>query len=65
MLLKGRGLPQSQAARRAGALNKLAVLDTPEEQAFDDIVFHCVADCDTRSRLSVSSIMTGNGSRRA
>ena len=40
-------LSQSQAARRAGALKELAVLDTPEEQAFDDIVFIASRTCDT------------------
>lgn len=40
-------MPQSQAARRAGALNELAVLDTPEEQAFNDIVFIASRACDT------------------
>lgn len=39
-------MSQIQAARRAVALEELAVLDTPEEQAFDDIVFIASRTCD-------------------
>jgi len=40
-------LSEIQAARRADALKELAVLDTPEEQVFDDIVFIASRTCDT------------------
>lgn len=38
---------QNQAARRVDALTKLAILDTSEEQAFDDIVFIASRACST------------------
>ncbi|MEG3092717.1 GAF domain-containing protein [Sphingomonas sp. PB1R3] len=40
-------MSQSQASRRAGALKELEVLDTPEEQAFHNIVFIASRTCDT------------------
>jgi len=43
---RGAPLSQKQDARRADALRGLAVLDTPAEQAFDDIVFIASHTCD-------------------
>jgi two-component sensor histidine kinase len=42
----GRRVAYDKDARRAEALARLLVLDTPEEQAFDDIVFIASQTCD-------------------
>lgn len=45
MLSKDRGSPDVAAHLRARALADLMVLDTPEEQAFDDLVFVAARAC--------------------
>lgn len=51
------------AAQRAQALADLMVLDTPDEQAFDDLVLSPQRPVTFPSRSSPCWILTGNGSK--